>query len=82
MRVPIVADLREGHTNGFPACCTLRYALTALIPQQEQALHRGLRFTPAGIEYVPCLVRHKATLTHAERERLLERDWLLERDEW
>jgi len=74
MRLPIVSDVRDGRAAGFPVCCIARYALAALIPQREQALHRGIRFTPAGIEYVPCLIRHAATLTHAEYDRLLERE--------
>ena len=72
-RIPIVSDIREGDANGFPACCVIRYAFTALIPQREQSLKRGVRFTTSDVVYVPCGLLHKATLTHAEFERLLER---------
>ena len=62
-RVSIRSDLREGRENGFPACCTLRFALTeALRPGSEQALSRGVSRTEAGIEYVPCGIRHEATV--------------------
>jgi hypothetical protein len=37
----------------------------------EQALERGIRFNPDGIEYVPCRILHDATLTHRESEHLL-----------
>jgi len=59
----IRSDLREGRENGFPLCCTLRFALTEeLWPRSEQALARGVSRTEAGIEYVPCGIRHKATV--------------------
>jgi hypothetical protein len=59
----IRSDLREGRENGFPLCCRLRFALTeALRPGSEQAGARGVSRTETGIEYVPCGVRHKATV--------------------
>ena len=59
----IRSDLREGRENGFPLCCRLRFALTeALRPGCEQAGARGVSRTETGIEYVPCGIRHKATV--------------------
>jgi len=57
------ADLREGRENGFPFCCRWRYAVTETIrPGAVQAIERGLCRTDAGMEYVPCGLRHKGTV--------------------
>jgi hypothetical protein len=68
-------DWRDGHAEGYPLCCRLRYCLTAAVTldRSEQAKRRGVRCTELGRVYVPCGVRHRATLTHAEAELLLER---------
>jgi hypothetical protein len=64
--------LREGRELGLPFCCRLRFALEeALRYDVEQALERGVRFNPDGIEYVPCRIFHDATLTHREHEHWL-----------
>lgn len=67
------SDLRHGLTEAFPLCCVLRFTLEAALTRgrSEQCLKRGVRYTPAGVEYVPCNLRHDATLTHRESEHLL-----------
>jgi hypothetical protein len=68
----IRSTLREGRELHAPFCCRLRFALEeALRYDPEQALERGIRFNPDGIEYVPCRILHDATLTHRESEHLL-----------
>jgi hypothetical protein len=68
------SDLREGHAIGVPVCCNLRWSLTyALDHHAEQAVGRGVAFTRDQIEYIPCGVFHKPTLTLAEYDRLLDR---------
>jgi hypothetical protein len=70
--VSIRSDLREGRDLGVPLCCRARFALEwALAPQREQAVRRGICFNREQIEYVPCGIFHRATLTHAEHEQLL-----------
>jgi hypothetical protein len=64
--------LREGRERRFPLCCRWRYALEeAIRSDPEQAVERGVRWAANGIEYVPCAIRHKATITHREYEHLL-----------
>jgi hypothetical protein len=72
--VSIRDDLGEGRELGLPFCCRLRFAIEwAFFPNYEQAVRRGLCFNHDEIEYVPCGIFHRATLTHAEYERLLAR---------
>lgn len=70
----LLATLREGRAERFPACCRWRFALEELVTagRSEQSLKRGVRFTTTGVEYAPCRVIHRATLTHAEYERRLQ----------
>jgi hypothetical protein len=64
--------LREGRELRFPFCCRWRYALEEAIRlDPEQAVERGVRRATSGIEYVPCGIRHEATVTHREHEHLL-----------
>jgi hypothetical protein len=69
----LARDWRDGRAHGYPLCCRLRYCLTAALTldRSEQARKRGVRITELGSVYVPCGVRHRATLTHAEVELLL-----------
>jgi hypothetical protein len=67
-------DLREGRELGIPLCCRLRFAIEwAFFPYHESAVRRGIRFNHDGIEYVPCGVLHRATVTHAEYDEVLAR---------
>jgi hypothetical protein len=68
-------DWRDGRADAIPPCCVLRYTLQAALTldRSEQARTRGVRITELGCVYVPCGVRHQATLTHAEVELLLSR---------
>jgi hypothetical protein len=68
----IRTDLRQGRDLGLPFCCRWRWALAyAINPDGEQAVKRGICFNADGIEYIPCRVFHKATVTHREHERLI-----------
>jgi hypothetical protein len=70
--VSIRSDLREGRDLGVPLCCRLLFAVQwRFFPNYEQAVHRGIRFNPDGIQYVPCGILHRATVTHAEHESML-----------
>jgi hypothetical protein len=65
-------DMKHGKQCGFPFCCRLRYSLEAAVRYDpEQALKRGIRWASTGIEYVPCWIFHKGTVTHRESEHLL-----------
>jgi hypothetical protein len=65
-------NLRNGRQDGFPICCRWRWTIEyAINPDRDMALERGIRFTADDVEFVPCNVFHKAAITHAEHERLL-----------
>lgn len=68
-------DLCEGREAGVPlCCCRLRFAIEyALDPDHEQAVHRRISLTRTLIEYVPCGIFHRATITHADYEQTLAR---------
>jgi hypothetical protein len=70
-----LTDLREGHANGYPWCCVIRFSLErALRYDAPQSLERGVRQATIDNPHVPCFVFHRAEFTYAEHVDWLNRD--------
>lgn len=66
--------MREGRELGVPLCCRLLFALEwRFFPDYDQAVHRGICFNQDGIQWVPCGVLHRATVTFDEHQEMLDR---------